>query len=293
MEFREININDRAWINELLKASDFMGCEYMFANNMAWRRLNDTLITRYKDFYVLCSFDDGQMYFTYPAGHGDIDDVICEMKSHSEKASSKLIISSVTKENLSYFTEKYGDGVEITTDPSGYDYIYNSSDLINLSGKKYHSKRNHIKNFKKNDWSYKRLEKSDFADCITFAAENYNNGDGYDSYSSIVEQYAINMYFTYYDEMELRGGILRCDGKIVGFTIGEPLNSQTFDVHIEKALPEVQGAYPTLCNEFLKAEASDYKYINREEDLGIEGLRKSKMSYHPAFLLEKYTVRFK
>ena len=95
------------------------------------------------------------------------------------------------------------------------------------------------------------------------------------------------------DYLNLKGGVLKADNRIVGITIGEQLNSDTFVVHIEKALADVQGAYPMICNQFAKANAAELKYINREEDLGLEGLRKSKLSYKPAFMVDKYTVYFK
>ena len=299
-EFREINLSDKDWINSCLKISDFKGCEYSFANNMAWRRLSDTLICRYDPFYISCSFDENKKpVFTFPTGVKCDEQGIEQykklfekLKKYAENLGSNLKISSVNSENIQWIKEYYGDRVIINADRDSFDYIYNASDLIELKGKKFHGKRNHIKRFKDNDWSYEKLSAEHFDECIEFATRFYNENDGYDDYSAVVEQYAINMFFSNFDYFGLKGGILRKDKKIVGFTIGEKINSDTFVVHIEKALGEIQGAYPTLCNEFAKANAYDCKYINREEDLGIEGLRKSKLSYRPEFLLEKYMVEF-
>lgn len=292
LEFREINISDRDWINGLLEMSDFMGCEYTFANDMAWRRLSDSLITRYKDFYISCFTGGNRPIFVYPSGSGNITDVISEMKKVSDSAGHKLTITSVNKENLKKLQEIYGNDISVTCNPDSYDYIYNSYDLIEMKGKKFHGKRNHINRFKENDWEFCELSEEHFADCINFAAESYNSGGGYDSFSAICEQYAINTYFNYYRELDLKGGILKANGKMVGFTIGERLNSNTFVVHIEKADPDVNGAYPTICSEFARKFAGGFEYINREEDMGIEGLRRSKRSYNPVFLLEKFTVTF-
>ena len=96
--------------------------------------------------------------------------------------------------------------------------------------------------------------------------------------------------FRYFEQLKLVGGILRVDGKVVAFTIGEAVNEDVFVVHIEKAYAEINGAYPAINQEFVKHEASQYRYINREEDLGMEGLRKAKMSYRPVILLERYLV---
>jgi len=94
-------------------------------------------------------------------------------------------------------------------------------------------------------------------------------------------------------ELELTGGLLRVDGEIVAFTIGEPINDDTFVVHIEKAFSEIQGAYPMINQQFVTHECQDYKYINREEDTGAPGLRKAKESYRPVFMVEKGTVTLK
>jgi hypothetical protein len=163
---------------------------------------------------------------------------------------------------------------------------------MNFAGKKYHGKRNHLKHFYKTDWSFEPIDKSNIDDCITFAASFYNESDSKD-FSAVVEQYAINLFMMNMDYLDLKGGVLVSDGEIVGFTLGEQLNSDTFVVHIEKAISSVQGAYTAVCNQFAKSCAAELAYINREEDLGIEGLRKSKLSYRPAFLLNKNTVYFK
>lgn len=297
--FREIQLSDRDWINSCLKVSDFRGCEYSFANNLAWRRLSNTLIDSYKDFYISCSFDGKQPVITFPTGVKCDDsgiekylDLFYDLKRFSGAQGYPLKISSVNAQNLKWMQEYYKDTISVEANRDSFDYIYNTQDLIELKGKRYHGKRNHIKRFKDNEWSFEPLTSDNFDECTAFAAQSYNASKGYDDFSAVVEQYAIHTFFSNFDYLELKGGLLRSDGKIVGFTIGEQLNSDTFVVHIEKASSEVQGAYPAICNEFARRYAGSFKYINREEDLGIEGLRKSKLSYHPVFLHEKYTVTF-
>lgn len=297
-DFRKIQLSDKEAVNEKLAVSDFRGCEYSFANNMAWQRLNDTLVCFYKDFYICCSFEDGQPYITFPAGVKSDDSgkekyiqLFSELKKCMEQQGRPLIVSSVNTENLEWIKEYYGDKITWEYNRDGSDYIYNSSDLINLSGKKYHGKRNHIKRFMENAWKFEPITSDNLDDCILFSTQFYNNNEN--DYSAIIEQYAIDLFFMNMDYLNLKGGVLKADNRIVGITIGEQLNSDTFVVHIEKALADVQGAYPMICNQFAKANAAELKYINREEDLGLEGLRKSKLSYKPAFMVDKYTVYFK
>ena len=293
-DFREIELSDKLWIDELLAKSDFMGCEYSFANNVAWRRLSNSVISRYKDFYLISTQDENNIYLTYPAGEGDILKLLSEFYKYCSDLGKGFVLTSVTNHRLDYLKENLGESIEsIKSDPDYYDYIYNAEDLINLRGKKYHSKRNHISIFKKQPWEYKELTSDLFDDCIEFVTEKYNVRTDKDDYSAIVEQFAINTFFNNFEYMNLMGGVLYQNNRIVGVTIGEKLNSNTLVVHIEKAASEVNGAYPTICNEFVKANASNLKYVNREEDLGLEGLRRSKRSYHPCFQLEKNTVVFK
>ena len=291
-EYKVIELSDRIWINEILSKSDFRGCEYNFANNFAWHRLYNTTICRYKDFYISRSQKYGLRY-TFPSGTGDYKDLFLALKKDAEELNSPLIIGSVTDENLMVFKELFDGEYEVSCDESSSDYIYDAEKLRTLSGKKYHKKRNHLSNFYRNNWEYSDMTEKDFDECIEFAVNSYNLNQSYDDESSVAEQFAINTFMNYYEELELKGGVIRVEGKVEAFTIGDPINSDTFDIHIEKANSSIQGAYAAINNEFAKSATNGYTYINREEDLGLEGLRKSKRSYYPVFMLKKNVVTFK
>lgn len=291
-DFRKIDISDKPWITELLRKSDFRGCEYSFANNMAWHRLYETKICRYKDFYISCSEKDG-LHFTFPAGEGDYKEVLTLLRKYAEERGVPFVVSSVLTENLPLFEEYFPDEYTVENDESGNDYIYLAENLRELRGKKYHGKRNHLKRFYENDWSYSKMTERDFDECIEFAVKSYNENMSYDDESSVGEQFAINTFFNNFDALDLRGGVIRVGGKLEGFTIGSRINSDTMDIHVEKANAAINGAYTAIMNEFAKAESADFTYINREEDLGLEGLRRSKRSYCPEFMLVKNTVIFK
>ena len=295
LEFRDIAITDKERICATLRYSQFMGCEYSFSNNMAWKRLGDSQIAFYKDFYICCSFrsPNGVPKFFLPSGSGNYKDVIQEMKKYSESLGKPLTVAGITETSLQMLSELYPGGFTYDTDDGDWDYIYNSSDLISLPGRKYHGKRNHLARFNELGAVFSEITDRDFDDCITFSTMEYNSRSAVPDHSFIAEQYAINTYFNYFGELGLKGGVIRIDGKVTAFSIGDQLNNDTFCVHIEKADTRFNGMYAGINNCFAKAAASGYKYINREEDLGLEGLRRSKQSYHPAFLLKKYTVTFK
>lgn len=292
LEFREIDISDKLWIKEILQKSDYRGCEYSFANNMAWKRLANTEICRFNDFYICRSdCEDGGYSFTFPAGTGDIKQVLDEMKKYSETKGYPLRLWNVSPAQEKLISE-LGFHTNITITEDSYDYIYLSEELISLKGRKFHKKRNHLKKSELYNWEYSAITEKDFDECIVFCTSNYNSVSGNESHSAIAEQYAINTYFSYFNEMELSGGIIRCDGKIIALSIGERLNSDTFCVHIEKADTDYQGSYPLINQKFAEHSAYAFKYINREEDMGLEGLRKAKRSYNPVFMVEKNTAEF-
>ena len=293
LEFRDIDISDKEKVNTALAASDNRGCEYSFANNMAWRRLGESKIAFFKDFYICGAFGgySERPRFILPAGKGDIREVIAELKMYSESAGYPLMLTGVTDKQLDMLNELYPGGFTSELDRDSSDYIYLRSDLAELAGKKYHAKRNHLARFNELDYEFSMITEKDFDDCILFCVDKYNSSDKSD-HSFIAEQFAINTYFSYYDELALKGGIIRINGKIAALTIGEKLNSDTFCVHIEKADTSYSGIYAGINNLFVKSCTAGTEYINREEDLGIEGLRKSKLSYHPAFILNKHTLIF-
>lgn len=291
-DFRKIELADRDRINAALAVSDFRGCEYSFANNLAWHRLADTVITFDGEFYVPCSFYGGKPVFTFPtgaaldvSGRGKYLELFSRLSKFALNSGADFKLGSVTRENAAWLTGIFPN-VTVETDRGGYDYIYSAERFISLAGKSFHGKRGHIKSFKQQDWHTRELSSSDFDECALFAADGCTSG------SAAVEQYAIHTFFENFETLGLKGMKLYRGGELAGFTIGERLNSDTFVVHIEKARGDIRGAYPTLANEFAAANASGFRYINREEDMGIEGLRRSKLSYKPEFLLEKFTLTF-
>lgn len=294
LEFREISIIDKDKIDRALAKSDFMGCEYSFANNLAWRRLNNSKIAFYKDFYICASFNDGSEPPCYilPAGEGDYREVITELKRHAESLGFPLTMFGFTDKTLPILDELFPEQFTAELDRDSSDYIYLRSDLAELAGKKYHAKRNHLARFKELEYKYSPITERDYDDCILFATEQYNSRDN-SEHSFIAEQFAINAYFSHFEELGLKGGIIRIGGKVCALTIGEHLNSETFCVHIEKADTSYNGIYAGINNLFVRSATDGHKYINREEDLGLEGLRKAKLSYNPAFILNKYYVVFK
>ena len=289
IEFRDIKIEDRARARELLSYSDCRGCEYTFGNNFIWSVPFKIKVAFYKDFYIVKS--EGEIF--YPAGRGDFKEVIEELRDHCRGEGHVLCFGSSPKSAMEYLKQLYGDGIEVYGNPDFYDYCYNYEDLATLIGKKYHSKRNFINRFTQNDWSYEDINGDNLKYCyVVLDKWREENSDIRDP-SMEQELDACKKGLEYFSELGFKGGLLKVEGKPVAFTFGEGINSDTFDVHVEKALSDYDGTYPMINREFVNRCCSGYKYINREEDVGEENLRKAKLSYHPAFMEEKYRVIFK
>lgn len=186
----------------------------------------------------------------------------------------------------------YPDQFEIEYNRDLADYVYESEKLATLSGKKLHGKRNHINKFKleHEDWSYETLTEENLEECFEMALKWRNDNGCEEDEEKNAEMCVTMNSLRLFKELELTGGILKVDGEIAAFTIGEPICDDTFVVHIEKAFADIQGAYPMINQQFVSHECQNYQYINREEDTGAEGLRKAKLSYRPVFLVEKGVV---
>ena len=196
-------------------------------------------------------------------------------------------------ERLSEFQEKYSQQYIFRESRDAADYIYLQSDLANLSGKKYHSKRNHINAFsKKHNWHYEEITQNNIENVRLCAEKWYKeNADKEDSFL-LCEKKGIGTMLDNMERLSLKGGAIIVDSNVVAFTLGSAINDTVFDIHIEKALKDFAEAYTVINREFA-ASLSDYKYINREDDMGLEGLRKAKLSYKPEIILKKYFAKVK
>lgn len=290
LELREIQLSDKYWIKELLSYSDYRGCEYSFGNNYAWRNVYDIKIGRFKDFYIVKS--NGE--FIFPAGKGNITELIDHLKEYCRFHGEELTFCSSDKSVAERLRELYANEVEISSNRDYFDYIYSFEDLAALSGKKYHSKRNFINRFKQSqDWSYEAITAENIDECKEMNKRWCEANECSLSLAKTEESCAVENGLNNFFELDFEGGLLRVGGKVQAFTFGERLNSDTFVVHVEKAMTEITGAYPMINYEFVNHLRKEFTYINREEDMGEPNLRKAKESYRPVFMQEKFQIRFR
>jgi hypothetical protein len=304
IDWKEISFEDKERIEKSICASGCHGADYSFANLFIWRKAYNPRIA-YCDSRLLVGMPQWKVY-AYPKGDGDVRSSIELLLDEAHSLGNKLRIRGLTDKTLEEFLPLYGDRFEIIEDRDNADYIYSVEKLCNLPGRHLSSKRNHIKHFERNgEWEFHRITANScgrFTSCESCEGCRVSSIDEARAFVDkfyiekndpdlAAEAQAIEEMFRNYEELGFIGGLLYQKGEPVAFTAGTRLDDEVFDTHFEKAMPGVEGAYTMVNREFARLVASEYpdiQFFNREEDMGIEGLRKAKESYHPDILLMKY-----
>ncbi len=296
LNFKKIELEDKEWIIPILKETVISGCHQNFGNLFAWRDINDTNVAKVNDFLVakqlICDVKD--IYF-YPMGKGDVKPIIEEI---IRSVDQKLVFAGLSYEEINELNELYPGQFTFKEIRNDFDYVYLLEKLVTLKGKKLHRKRNHVNAFIRNNpvWSFETITEENKAECIEMN-KKWCIESGCKDDDSLMDEYCATKYFLkYYNELELEGGLIRVDNEVVAYTIGEVLNTDTYVIHIEKAFKDVQGAYPMINQQFatwIKDKYPHLIYVNREEDMGEEGLRKAKLSYYPDKMAVKYRAVLK
>lgn len=272
MNYKNITIEDIELIAKHL-SNQHRICDFTVGTLYGWRSFYD---------FKYC-IDKGSLYIKSIRDNCYLPPFDQDADKFVEHIGGKGIISPLPEDMLPLF--KCAKKVEKLENWS--DYLYNSSDLISLSGKKYHSKRNFISRFEQTyNWNFRQITNADIERCEKFVREIeiFDNGE-----TAVYEHMATIETLTQMDKLNMFGAVLEVDGEIVGFSMGENYGDTLF-VHTERANRKFVGSYEKLANAFVTMFGQNSKYVNREEDLGIEGMRKSKESYRPVALLDKYKI---
>lgn len=291
VQFKRAQLEDKEIITRYFTNHTSRSCERTFANVFLWSRKYPVTWAIVEQALVFKSEDEEHLAFAFPAGEPEnVKKALEVLMEYSAQRNVQFQMYNVTPEYFAQLEEWYPGRFQIEYMRDDADYVYESEKLATLSGKKLHGKRNHINKFKatyEGRWSYEKMTRDNVEDCFQMALKwREENGCEEDSEKRSEMCVTLNS-LRLLEELELTGGVLRIDDEVVAFTIGEPICKDTFVVHIEKAFADVQGAYPMINQQFVEHECMNYRYINREEDTGSEGLRKAKLSYRPAFMVEK------
>ncbi|MBQ6871809.1 MAG: DUF2156 domain-containing protein [Bacteroidales bacterium] len=309
IEFKNIELEDKSWVDQLLSYADYGATEFNFSVLFIWKEIFSTQIGRFKDFLIVRFAPQGasanEVRYFFPAGRGDYREVIEEMMDDAKQLQAGFMLVSVLEQQKTILEEIFPGRFSYTANRNSFDYVYLAENLISLKGKKYQSKRNFVSRFKNSpNWSYEPITSQNYMECLQMNREWCKLYGCLQDSSMQQESCSVKSALENFEALGMKGGLLRLDGNVVAFTLGEKLNSDTFLVHIEKAFAHVTGAYPAISQIFLQHQMNvpytpeteltpeniGFKYVNREDDTGDENLRKAKLQYHPAFLIEKYIV---
>jgi hypothetical protein len=295
LDFKEIAIGDKGYFDRFLRLDNPEISELTFTNMFMWRNYYKFRYAQVDNMLVLISVPEEGVPFSY-APFGEVNnkgfkDVVMMIKEYFKKNNWKMIFGRVPESMLSFYREAFGEQARIELDEANSDYVYSANDLISLSGKKYDGKRNHIHKFKKlYEFEFEKVNHSNIAECIRIMDEWCEERKCQHQHTSYCENKANRELLNNFDELGCKGALISVDGRYEAFTIGEMLNHNTAVIHIEKANSKVKGLYTITNQQFCENEWNSVEFINREQDLGIEGIRKAKLSYHPVKMSNKYSI---
>lgn len=291
IQFHRIGLEDKAAYDSILFSAAERGCEYSFANLYMWGRQEVAFLHGCVAFF---SHFFGKSVYPYPIGKGNKKAVIEDILADAKERGLPLRFTGMTDADRDELEALFPGKFHISPSRDSYDYVYSIEALADLRGKKMQKKRNHFNRFQANHPDYQVLP----LDCKTLSLAAHMVNDWYQSRMKadpegdyLLENLAMTKAFRDYNALEMEGIVLMEAGQVLAVTMGSRLNSNTFDIHFEKAREDVDGAYNAVNAEFaryLRLKYPDVQFFNREDDMGLEGLRKAKLSYHPDHMVEKH-----
>lgn len=311
LDFRPLELDSKTLIQRYTLVSSRRNCDLSFANLFCWRFLYRTMYAVWGDFLLFRFWVGHHLAYMQPVYARPGGDDLCNgaeqdiwatlpldtwlpvmqaMIADAEEQGHPFLLLGVS-EGLRMQLERHFPGrFQMEANRDYADYIYVRDALETLAGKKLQPKRNHVNRFLREypSFEYRELETGDASACLRLLGEW--EAEREEDETLLAERRSITRALEHWEDLDLRGGTLWVDGRMVAFTYGAPVNADTFDVCVEKADASVEGAYAMINREFVRRLPSCFRYVNREEDLGIEGLRRAKLSYQPCCILPKYAV---
>ena len=293
IEFKPVRLEDKQIIERHTMPSGILNCDLAFANMYCWQAMYHSAWAVIDGFLVIRFHIGGSEKIGYmqPVGEGDFAGIIPALRADAHAHGQRLRIIGLTDEGREMIRSMHAGLFAFESDRALEDYVYNAEDLRNLTGRRYQPKRNHINRFMSEypDFRYENLTRDRFAECMQLEREWRRAHEGHTS-ELCAEQRAMQRAFDHFEELEMLGGCIYVGDKLVAFTFGSAVNDHTFDTHVEKADTDYDGAFTIINKLFAQHLPERFTLINREEDLGLDGLRQAKLSYHPAFLQHKFAA---
>lgn len=295
IDFKPIRVSDKPLYEKYLNSSEPRGCNFSFANVYFWGK--QMLAEKHGCMLTLSQFGEHFIY-PYPLGNGDKKAAIEAVIHDANERHIPCRFSGLLKTECEELEAMFPDKFIFKPNRDADDYVYDINDLAELRGKKYHGKRNHLNRFyaAHPNFSVEPLNDYNVKAVKAMAEKWFLHREVPDGDSFTLEKAALEKAFRDYKELELETLVLEENDEILAFTMASRATDDTFDVHFEKALIDLEGGYTAVNCEFAKYIRHKYpeiRFLNREEDMGLEGLRKAKLSYHPHHMIEKISAVLK
>lgn len=290
IDFQPTTLDDRQAYNDVLLSGSERGCEYSFANLYLWGRQK---LARLGDYFVIFSQFNRKSVYPWPVGRGDIRPVLESIMQDAQKRGIPCRITGLNESDMALLEQLYPGKFRFHCDRDFYDYVYDIHDLADLKGRKFQKKRNHFNRFlaQHPDHEVRPITPELLPQVRAFVEQWYARRQQEDPQGDFhMERIALTRALDRYQQLGMETLVLMENGEILAFTMASPLSADTVDVHFEKARSDVDGAYPAincLFARYLREKHPDLRYLNREDDMGLEGLRKAKLSYCPHHMVEK------
>ena len=267
---------------------------YNFTNLFMWSDENSIVYSE-TDGFIIPIFQFGKYPPTalFPIGEGDFKSAVEKTCEHLKELGARPVFSQLTEDMVIKMQQFFPEKFEYIPNRNAADYIYEVEKMITHSGKKLHSKKNHLNFFKKNyNFEYKKLGQADMADCKALF-DMWQAGKEEDMKLIYESKEATYRVLDNFETLGVCGGGIYVDGEMIAFSIGEKITNDMALIHLEVANPMYRGAFNIINQQFCENEWKNLKYVNREEDMGLEGLRKAKLAYCPVFLVDRFNAVLK
>jgi len=289
-DFKRLELADKSILDKYMRADPPLCSELTFTNLFMWRHKNNPKWLEHENCLLLVLQPDGDEPFGLePVGKGDKKEALDILLRRLEDSTNDAKVCRVSEQFVETLLDQ--SYYESAIDRDNCDYVYSTMDLINLSGRKYHRKKNHLNKFFKNyNFKYKELDSNLIKEILNMQTNWCLMRECTLNPSLMEEDFAIHEALDNFKNLDFKGGAVEIDANIEAFSLGEMLDNKTAVIHIEKANPDIPGLYTVINQLFCKNTWQDTEFINREQDLGIDGLRKAKESYYPHHMVNKYTI---
>lgn len=291
IDFQSVQLENKASYEAILKKHPDKSCEYSFANLYLWGRQRYAVLGG--NVVYFSQFSRKSVYL-FPLCEDNLTQTVEALIQDARERGIACRLTGMTESDARRLEEAFPGRFRYHIDRDAFEYVYAIEELCSLAGRKYQRKRNHLNRFLAlhPNATAEPITPENTPEVCQMVADWYRLRLEQDPTQDFhMEKAAIKKALDHWQELEMEGLVLRIDGKIAAMTMGSRLSETMFDVHFEKALEQYDGAYPAINREFARYLHNKYPeltHLNREDDMGLEGLRKAKMSYNPTTLWAKY-----